>query len=202
MKRTCCALLFVGLLCGCTLAPQPRPSVAVYDFGLQHSPEDAPRMNARLLVPDIAAPAWLDSPNINYRLAYANDARSRAYANSRWVAAPAALLSQRLRQCISAINEKGAIDNREGAQADYLVRMELQEFSQVFDSEQASYALIRLHASLIRRPEGTLITQQSFTVKREAPKPNAEGAVKALTDASDELIDELLDWLTRNIDKR
>jgi cholesterol transport system auxiliary component len=78
----------------------------------------------------------------------------------------------------------------------------LQEFSQVFDSEQASYGLIRLQASLIRRPEGALIAQQSFTVKRDASKPNAEGAVKALTDASDGLIDELLDWLTRNIDKR
>lgn len=202
MKRTGCVLLIVGLLGGCTLAPRPQVPVAVYDFGLQHAHEGAPRINASLLVPDIAAPSWLDSPNISYRLAYANDARSRAYANSRWVAAPAALLSQRLRQCIAAVNEKGAIDNWEGAQADYLVRMELQEFSQIFDSEQTSYAFIRMHVNLIRRPEGRLIAQQSFSVKREALKPNAEGAVKALTDASDELIDKLLDWLARNLDKR
>lgn len=184
------------------LAPQTRPPVAVYDFGLQHTHEEALGINVSLLVPDIAAPTWLDSPDIIYRLAYANDARSRSYANSRWVAAPAALLSQRLRQSIAAVNEKGVIDNWERARADYLVRMELQEFSQVFDSEQTSSAFIRLHASLIRRPEGALIAQQSFTVKKEASSPNAEGAVKALTNASDELIGELLDWLTRNLDKR
>ncbi len=202
MKRTYCALLVVVLLGGCTLAPRPQPPVAVYDFGLQHDPENAPRINTSLFVPEIASPSWLDSPAIIYRLAYANDARSRAYANSRWVAVPAALLSQRLRQRIAAVNEKGAIENREDARADYLVRIELEEFSQVFYSEQTSSAFIRLHASLIRIPEGKLIAQQSLTVEREAPSPNAEGAVKALTDASDKLIDELLDWLARYLDKR
>jgi cholesterol transport system auxiliary component len=202
MKMTCCAFLVAGLLGGCMLAPQPKPPVAVYDFGLRYPAVEASRINARLLVPDIAAPSWLDATDISYRLAYANDAQTRSYTNSRWVGAPAALLSQRMRQWITAVNEKGGMDNRAGTQADYMVRMELQEFSQVFDSEQASYGLIRLHASLIRRPEGALIAQQSFTVKRDAPNPNAEGAVKALTDAGDGLIVELLDWLTRNIDKR
>lgn len=202
MKKTSCALLVVGFLGGCVLAPQPKPPATVYDFGLQHITENPPRINASLLVQDIVAPSWLDSPNIIYRLAYADDARPQSYANSRWAAAPAALLSQRLRQRIAAFNEKGVITGEDEARAEYLLRVELQEFSQIFYSEQTNRAVIQVRASLIRLPERTLLVQQSLTVEHEAPSPNAEGAVKALTNASDDLIDKLLDWLARNIHER
>jgi cholesterol transport system auxiliary component len=188
--------VFLG---GCISAPQPKPPDAVYDFGPQPIHEDSKRIHASLLVTDIAAPSWLDSPDITYRLDYANETRHHAYANSRWVAAPEALLSQRLRQRIAAVNDKGVIDSHDGAQADYLVRTELQEFIQVFSSEKSSYATIRLHASLIRLSERTLIAQRSFTVRRDTPSPNAEGAVKAFADASDDLFDELLGWISRNL---
>lgn len=199
MKRMGRVLMVSVLLGGCISAPQPKSPVAIYDFGPQRVHEDSKRINASLLVPDIAAPSWLDSPVITYRLAYANEIRHHAYANSRWVAAPAALLGQRLRQRITAVSEKGVIDSRDGAQADYVVRMELQEFIQVFYSEKSSYVTIQLRASVIRPPERTLIAQRSFTVRRVTPSPNAEGAVKALADASDDLIDELLDWISRNL---
>ncbi len=196
MGRVLAVSVFLG---GCISAPQPKPPVAVYDFGPQRANEDSKCINASLLVPDIAAPSWLDSPDITYRLDYANETRHHAYANSRWVAAPAALLGQRLRQRIAAVNEKGVIDSRDAAQADYLVRMELQEFIQVFYSEKSSYAAIQLRASVIRLPDRTLIAQRSFTVRRETASPNAEGAVKAFADASDNLIGELLDWISRNL---
>lgn len=199
MKRIGRVLIVSVFLGGCISAPQPKPPLAVYDFGPQRVHEDPKRINASLLVADIAAPSWLDSPVITYRLAYANETRHHAYASSRWVAAPAALLSQRLRQRIAAVNEKGVIDSRDGTQADYLVSMELQEFIQVFYADKSSYVAIRLRTSVIRQPGRTLIAQRSFTVRREAPSPNAEGAVKALADSSDDLIEEMLDWISQNL---
>ncbi|HUL41587.1 MAG TPA: ABC-type transport auxiliary lipoprotein family protein [Burkholderiales bacterium] len=199
MRRLAGVLALSAFLAGCISAPQSRGPAAVYDLGPLPIHENSKCINATLLIPNIAAPSWLDSPDITYRLDYDNKTRHHAYADSRWVAAPAALLSQRLRQRIAAANEKGVLDSRDGAQADYLVRMELQEFTQVFYSEKCSYVAIGLRASVIRLPDRKLIAQRSFLLRREAPSPNAEGAVKGLVDASDSLISELIDWVSRNL---
>ena len=193
-------LLSLALLAGCALGPQPRVGMANYDFGLPRTDrESTPRLQHNLIVADVAAPAWMDGTGIYYRLAYQDAARPQAYALSHWVMSPAALLGQRLRAGIARASAGGVFTPADGVRTGYTLRLELEEFSQVFDSAERSRAVLRLRASLTKNHE--IVAQRSFDVERAAATPNAEGGVRALVAASDEAGDKLIDWLAANLRK-
>jgi cholesterol transport system auxiliary component len=79
------------------------------------------------------------------------------------------------------------------------LRLELEEFSQVFDNPNTSHALLRLRATLTQRSPGseTLLAQRSFVLQRPAPSPDAAGGVRALTAAADAVVLELEAWLVQ-----
>ena len=192
-------LLSLAVLAGCAI-PQARDGIANYDFGLARSDKEAgPRLQHDLVVAAVGAPAWMDNSGIYYRLAYHDAARPQSYAQSRWVMPPAALLGQRLRASIARASKAGVFVPADGARADYTLRLELEEFSQVFDRADKSRAVVRLRASLIRNRG--LVAQQSFDIERDAATPNAEGGVRALITASDEAGNDLIDWLAANMKK-
>src|SRR5712691_2202880 len=183
--------LALGLACaGCSIAPAPGPTVANYDFG--PVPDGHPPQGPRqaLLVHDVSAPALLDSPLIHYRLAYRDSARPQVYAESRWVMSPASLFTNRLRGQFAASG--GIVQPGDGARAGYALRVELDEFTQVFDAPGKSRAVVRLRASVLGNR--SLVAQRSFSVERAARTPDAEGGVRALIGASDEAIDQLIGW--------
>ncbi|SPE21349.1 putative lipoprotein [Burkholderiales bacterium] len=181
-----------ALLVACTT---PTVNVTQYDLGLPPASAalDQRAANARTLA-EVSAPAWLDNPSIAYRLAYDDANQVHGYAQSRWVAAPASLLVQRLRERLP-ITLLPVIARADTTLAtDYLLQVELDEFSQVFDTPQASRALLRARATLIDLRRHELIAQRVFEVQRPAAPPNALGAVLGLRDAVDEFITELLRW--------
>lgn len=178
-------------LAGCSIAPAPAPAPANYDFG--PAPAGQPKgARQALLVHDVSAPAWLDSPLIHYRLAYQDSARPQAYADSRWVMSPAALLTQRLRGQLAASGSGGIVLPGDAARANYALRVELDEFAQVFDAPGKSRAVVRLRVSVVGNR--TLLAQRDFNVERPAGTPDAQGGVRALIGASDEAIDRLVGW--------
>ncbi len=182
---------------GCSIAPAPAPAVANYDFGPvpDRHPAQGPRQ--ALLVHDVGAPAWLDSPLIHYRLAYRDSARPQVYAESRWVMSPASLFTNRLRGQLSASGSGGIVQPGDGARAGYALRVELDEFTQVFDAPGKSKAVVRLRASVLG--DRSLVAQRSFSVERPARTPDAEGGVRALIGASDEAIDQLIGWAVEQL---
>ena len=193
-------LLSLAVLAGCAIGPQSRDGIANYDFGLPRSDKEVnPRLQHDLVVAVVSAPAWMENAGIYYRLAYQDATRPQAYAQSRWVMPPAALLGQRLRASIARASKAGVFAPADGVRADYTLRLELEEFSQVFDAADKSRAVVLLRASLIRNRG--LVAQQSFGIERAAATPNAEGGVRALIAASDEAGNGLIDWLTANMKK-
>ena len=191
-------LLSLAVLAGCAIAPQSRDGIASYDFGLPRSDKEAnPRLQHDLVVAALTAPAWMDNAGIYYRLAYQDAARPQAYARSRWVMPPAALLGQRLRASIARANTAAVFVPADGVRADYTLRLELEEFSQVFDQADKSRAVVRLRASLIRNRG--IVAQQSFGIEQAATTPNAEGGVRSLVAASDAVGNLLIDWLAGNM---
>ena len=193
-------LLSLALVAGCAIGPQSRDGLANYDFGLPRADiEAAPRLHHDLVVAAVSAPAWMDNSSIYYRLAYEDAARPQAYAQSRWVMPPAALLGQRLRATIARASTAGVFAPADGARADYTLRLELEEFSQVFDRADKSRAVVRLRAILIRNRG--LVAQQIFAIERAAATPNAEGGVRALIAASDEAGNGVIDWLAAHMKK-
>ncbi len=83
------------------------------------------------------------------------------------------------------------------ATAPALLRIELEEFSQLFESPTASTGLLRLRATAVQpSPQGErLMGQRSFIVQRPAPSADAAGGVRALTAATDAAVDEIDQWL-------
>lgn len=188
-------MVTAAALTGCALGPQMREQPVSYDLGPPRSHGQLnPGIPATLLVPEVSAPNWLDGQGIIYRLSYENAARPQAYAHSRWAAAPAALLTQRLRSRAAAAGGSGVVSGSDGARADYALRIELEDFSQVFHAPHASRVAVRARASLVSLADRALLAQRVFTVERAAPTPDARGAVAALAAASDDIVERMLEW--------
>ena len=196
--RLAALLPAVVLLGGCGIGPQVKELPASYDLGPQRAyVQENPRIRAVLLLPGVSAPAWLDSSGIIYRLNYHDAARPRAYANSRWSASPAQLLTQRIRSRFAAA-ALGVVTGGDGARADYALRVELEDFSQSFDAPNQSRAAVRARATLVDLASHALHAQRTFALERPA-RPDAAGAVTALAETSDALIEELLGWAAQNL---
>ena len=184
------ALAAIALLAGCAASPSAvQPTV--YDFGLPVSAlagQGGTGAEAMSLAVDVDTPPWFDSPGIGYRLAYDDPLKRREYVDSRWAANPGQLLTQRLRQ------QLGVPDAAASAAGACALRIELQEFSQVFDSPQHSRALLQATAILTDATR-RVIAERRFVTEKNAATPDARGGVGALVEAGNELGQQLAHWL-------
>ena len=87
-------------------------------------------------------PSWLDTPQLQYRLLFADATRRRSYAESRWVAPPGELLEAALRRQLMG-------DGNAPANGGCMLRVDLDELLQVFHTPQRSDGLIELQVSLV-----------------------------------------------------
>jgi cholesterol transport system auxiliary component len=193
------AVLAAGVAAGgCSLSPvSSSPDFTQYDFGPMPASKTGQGLRYPLLVYDVNAPAWLDSPYIYYRLAYQDAARPQAYADSRWVTSPAELIAGRVRGRLAASGKGGVIHPADGTRASYALRLELDEFTQVFDAPGQSRGVVRLRATVLGK--NALLAQKSFDVERAASTPDAEGGVRALIAASEEALDQLVTWTVASV---
>ncbi|WP_371816929.1 ABC-type transport auxiliary lipoprotein family protein [Rhodoferax sp. AJA081-3] len=185
---------------GCT-ALQPKPRATVYDFGPGPVATVASTRMAplpTLVLADTEASAALDSTAVLYRLAYSDAQQLRPYALARWSMTPAQLLRQRLREQLG--QRRAVLNAAQGVVADkpaMVLHLELDEFSQLFETAQQSSGLVRLRATLGQGGQGSqrLVAQRSFIVQRPAASADAEGGVRALAAATDAVIAEIAQWL-------
>ncbi len=200
MKITVLIALFFLPLAACSLGPDKKDTPAAYDLGAAPAPVAVqPRLRASVLVHAVAAPGWLDSNLIVYRLKYQDGARQLTYANSRWAAPAAALLTERLRARLAAASDAGIIGSADSARADFALRVELEDFSQIFDAVDRSRAVVIARASIINVAQRTLRAQKTFSIDKPAATANAEGGVSALAEAGGELIDAVVAWTAASI---
>lgn len=179
---------------GCAL--NKAEPVAVFDLGpplALATPSTAatppsPALPA-LQVVDIAAPSWLATTGIAYRLAYADPLRREVYRDSRWTAPPAALLTERLRQRLAMESQ---LQGQAGAGQGIPLRLALEEFGQSFAGPSQSQVRLRVRARL---GDAANAPQQVFEVQRPAVSADARGAVQGLSQASEQWLDQLIEWL-------
>ncbi|QXL83702.1 ABC-type transport auxiliary lipoprotein family protein [Comamonas sp. NLF-1-9] len=189
------------LLLACSALPQPPVRSAVYDFGPgPASAVQGARQPAIVLSSVATGGVPVNDNALYYRLAYANAQQLRPYSLARWSQSPATLLAQTLRTRLGQerpVLSPGAPLVGAAADEPELLKVELEEFSQVFDAPQASHALVRARASLFASAAGDtrLRAQQLFVVQRPAATPDAAGGAQALAAAAAQLADELAAWL-------
>ena len=78
-----------------------------------------------------------------------------------------------------------------------ILRVDLEEFSQVFSSATDSVGLLRLRATLVEPTAAgeKLLGQQVFTVQKPAASADAAGGTRALAEAAEQAAQELAQWL-------
>ncbi|MCA0215445.1 MAG: PqiC family protein [Proteobacteria bacterium] len=202
--HTAAGALALALLAGCA-GPERPVRAMLYDFGpgaTQVQPATRMAPLPAIALADIDAGGALDSSAMLYRLGYADANQLRPYAQARWTAAPAQLVRQRLREHLSqrrvVLNTgEGAALLRSGGVAPRVLRLELEEFSHMFESPTQSAGVIRLRATLAENtPSGErLLAQRAVIVQRPAPTADAPGGVRALAAATDAAAEELSQWL-------
>lgn len=193
------AIAMLVVLGGCMQATRATP---VRHFGLGPPPATAAaeaathrRAGAVLELARIDAPEWLTGTAMVYRLAYRGDHALAAYANSDWIAPPTALLAPVLRGALVGAGGWRAVLGPDGpATADAMLKLRLDDFSQVFQSTHRSDGVIVATATLIDVHAGRVLAQRRFVVASAAPTPDAPGGVLALATASRELGRELAEW--------
>jgi cholesterol transport system auxiliary component len=195
-------LLLAGLFSGCSALPSAPVRPAIYDFGpgALTAPATANPGLPPIVLQEVEAPPALDSAAVLYRLAYSDVQRLRPYSQARWSMPPAQLVRQRLREALSL---KRAVVNPGESSVPLALRVELQEFSQLFETAQASGGLVRLRATLIEARDGAerLVAQRVFVVQRPAATADAPGGVRALRAATDAIVEEIGAWLQRQFSK-
>ena len=183
-----------ALLAGCA-SKGPMPTL--YDFGPAPAPTAAPAPAtaaplATLVIADATGPSWLDSTHMYYRLLYADALQSRPYAYNHWSATPLQLLGARLKSRIAQTGVK-VLSATDAAASATLLRIEVDDFSQNFDSETHSSAQITLRASLFRGHR--LLDQKTFARSMAAASADAPGGARALAAAADLLAADITGWL-------
>ncbi|MDR2990484.1 MAG: ABC-type transport auxiliary lipoprotein family protein [Burkholderiaceae bacterium] len=189
---------------GCALPDRPvRPEP--YDLGPPSAaapadpastPPRAPAAVAPIVWNGVSAPQTLDGTAIIYRLLYVQDGlQPRPYARARWTQTPAQLLAQRLRAALAAT--RPVVDADAGLTGPEL-RIELDDFSQVFDAPDQSFGVVRLRATrLVPDVAGGArqVEQRSFAARVPAPSSDAAGGVQALKAAADQVVGAVVAWV-------
>src|SRR2546426_5873731 len=145
-SRRIAAFTLIVAGAGCSLAPAPGPVIANYDFGLPPEGRTTPVLRQPLLVHNVNAPGWLDSPLIYYRLTYQDVTRPQAYADSRWVGSPAELFTNRLRARLAA-SAGGITRPADDPRAKNALPAVLEEFIQELDAPGRTRPAVRFRAS-------------------------------------------------------
>lgn len=182
----------------CTINAPAREAPALYGLGehVDHAGR-AGTIPGTLLIPAVRSPAWLETTGIVYRLNYVDPKRLRAYSNSRWVAPPGTLLAEELRSRFAGPAER-VVSGADGAHADHVLRIDLEEYTQSFDAPGSSRVTVRARATLVGTATRDIVAQRTFTVERAAP-PDAAGAAAVLAQCTAEFIENLLDWVAQNL---
>lgn len=181
-------LAFGVLAAGCAGNPAALSNIR-YDFGPPNPAASAGTQPA-VKVLDVSAPDTLESDKLIYRLSYADAQQTASYANSHWTMAPSQLLTQRLR---GALSSRGTVlTGADGVRAPVL-KVDLSEFEQIFDSQSESHAAVTARATLTQ--SGKVISQRTFIARAPSSSADAAGGAQALAAASDDLVAQISAWL-------
>lgn len=182
MKSLLPSFVALLLLVGCAGGSRPAADTASYDLGPATALPAGGMPNAGIAV-EVHMPLWLDGIAMNYRLAYVDPQRLYSYAHARWAGAPSRLVQQKLWQQLGMAP----------GGAPCTLRVELGEFTQIFDAADRSRVLVSGEATLQGKGRAVIA---HLPLRVEAPAgSDARSGAAALAVATRELSERLATWL-------
>lgn len=197
VARLWCCAAALALLGACSALPSKPERPQAFDLGRPlPAAEAAPAKAPLLAIDSVQSSPDLDGTAFLYRLLYAAGGAQNPlpYAQARWTMPPPELLTQRLRQSFAAVRP---ITEASSGLAPQLLQVQLEEFAHVFHGPAQSEGVVQLRASLLAaQGKGPrLQAQRSFSVRQPAPTHDAHGGAQALQQATDQLLQQLRDWV-------
>jgi cholesterol transport system auxiliary component len=177
-------LMLALLVAGCGNLGTPAPRFAFFELGLA-APADPPVQLAPARI-DVRAPSWLSTGAMQYRFDYRSPAQREAYSETRWVAEPAEMLRLSLEHALRA---------NPVAEGECRLRIELDDFVQVFETARDSHANVVARVALLAPRTETELARHTFVIHEAAPTPDAPGGVTAHRHAAQRLANEVSTWL-------
>lgn len=201
------ALAAAALMAGCSALPAPPPRADVYDFGpgpLAQAPAERGAPLPPIALPEVAVAGPVEgSTAVLYRLAYDDPRHLRPYGQARWsqppaqarAAGPARPGSACAAPCSWATKAHRRLVDTGKPPA--VLRVEIEEFSQVFQAPKASTGVLRLRASLADSTQAgeKLVAQRVFVIQRPAPTADARGGTLAMAEAAAQASQEVAQWV-------
>jgi len=177
-------LVAVGLvLGGCGNLGVPAARFAFFDLGIAE-PVTPPLPLTRV---EVRAPSWLSTGAMQYRIDYRQPAQREAYSETRWVAEPAEMLRLAL--------DRALVPDSSSSGGKCRLRLELDEFVQVFETAHDSHAIIIARPVLIAPRSDDVVVQNTFVIREPAPTPDAAGGVIAHRRAAGRLAHGISVWI-------
>ncbi len=178
------AALLALVLASCAGLPLQPGQMAVYDLGLGQRSTLAPALAPAKIA--FVTPPWLASNAMQYRLTWSDPGRRRAFAESRWVSAPASMLGLVLERTLRPDAASGRCS----------LQLELDEFIHVFSTTERSEARIVLRARLLAPRADVALATHEIGVIEPAPSADASGGAQAFRVGAQRLAAELSDWIS------
>ncbi|RMX00120.1 hypothetical protein EBQ26_03385 [Allofranklinella schreckenbergeri] len=203
-------------LAGCATLPEPPSPTVLYDFGAaapaqpaaqpaSQTSSQAPNQPPSLLLASVSASGLpTDSQVMLYRLAYADDLQLRGYQNARWSQPVQRLFEQQLRQQLERTRVVLDADFsparlREDGIAPPVLRADVERFEQVFPSDSASGAIVRVRATVVRSSAqgDQVLGQRVFERSANAASADASGGAQAMAQAARQVAADIDAWLAQ-----
>jgi cholesterol transport system auxiliary component len=181
MTRMLPCLALLALACAC--ASRPQEATHTFDLGLVTVP---PSAGLHVDVRPVEAPDWLNRNAMLYRLAYRDARALEPYARSRWAGSPPAMLTLRLQQSLGDESPRTAACT---------LSVNLEEFSQVFDSESGSRAVLHARANLRQAGESRRSESTVLRLEQATQTPDAKGGAAAFSALADEFTYRIAEWV-------
>ena len=177
-------LLLIISQVACVGPGKAKPSLAVYDFGLASETSPEQRLIAKTDVEEITAADSLNTQQMRYRLSYENAARVYFYAESRWVAAPAELLSSKLNSLLQV-----DVQPRNCS-----LKLKLEVFDHVFMTPTSSEGVVYIGVVLADKKTRKVLASNLISESVAASTQNATGGAKALAQAGELALIKAISW--------
>lgn len=122
------------------------------------------------------------------------------YLYTRWSDTPGTLIERSL---LHALQEHRLfttlLNSTSSAQSDLVLESDLSAFYHHFEGEHKSHGVIDITYRLIDSKTKLPIASKRFFITKEAPTDNAEGGIKALSDATQELTRQCILWIQKEV---
>lgn len=184
LRLVCVMCLAATVVAGCMGHSANHVGPASYDIAPMR-PTIAQPTAVPLYSVEVRSPSWLANVAMQYRLAYANGQERSSYTSARWAAPPAELLEHSLKRHFTVGSERRAACR---------LRVAVDEFIQVYEAPNKSYALIEARGTLLSRRDGTPVASHAFSLSRAAGADSRSGAA-AFAATADDLAKQLSVWL-------